>query len=492
MSQPHHDTLKKEQTQVCSWVNDLWESEVVPRLPENVEEEAHRLKAFQKVRQVSSASDLLRGLLAYVLCAPSFARLGAWAVLIGLADISKDAWRKRLRLASAWLQWLLGELLAVPAAPNWLQGHTAGQVLVIDATRLRQPGGTGDDWRLHTAYDLRAARLCQVTVTDRHVGESLLHYRLRPGDIVLTDNGYGYRRSIALVVKLQAHTVVRITPSSFPLEDKQGQPIDVLLWLAKLGAGIGSVQSLRCWCRWEEQRYEVRLIARRLSEETTRRVRQQKIRKAQKDGRTASEATLLLAGWLLLVTTLPQEEWSNQDVLCLYRARWQIELLYKRMKQMLRLEQLRSVHVESVQAIIRLLLVAWVLQEEVASSLRALLSEALSPVIEAESGTAAESTSESESGTAAEITTESGTAAESEPENLSGPISSWVLTGLCLDTLRQQVQGQWSEARLRACLPQLRRFLISSPRQRVHQETAIRRWLARPRQGIPIVLEDAA
>src|SRR6266853_5318886 len=144
MSQLHHDTLKKEQTQACTWVNDLWESEVVPRLPANLEEEAHRLKAFQKVREVRSASDLLRGLLAYILCAPSFARLGAWAVLIGLADISKDAWRKRLRLASAWLEWLLGELLAVPAAPNWLAGRTAGQVLVVDATRLRQPGGTGD------------------------------------------------------------------------------------------------------------------------------------------------------------------------------------------------------------------------------------------------------------------------------------------------------------------------------------------------------------
>jgi hypothetical protein len=47
-----------------------------------------------------------------------------------------------------------------------------------------------------------------------------------------------------------------------------------------------------------------------------------------------------------------------------------------------------------------------------------------------------------------------------------------------LDTLRQQVQGTWSEARLQACLPRLRRFLVSSPRRRRHQESAVRAWLA--------------
>jgi len=32
-------------------------------------------------------------------------------------------------------------------------------------------------------------------------------------------------------------------------------------------------------------------------------------------------------------------------------------------------------------------------------------------------------------------------------------VSSWLVSGLGLDTLRQQVQGRWSEARLQVCLP---------------------------------------
>jgi hypothetical protein len=64
-----------------------------------------------------------------------------------------------------------------------------------------------------------------------------------------------------------------------------------------------------------------------------------------------------------------------------------------------------------------------------------------------------------------------------ETSMASTPVSSWLVVGLGLDTLRQQGQGTWSAARLHLCLPRLRRFLISSPRRRVHQETAVREWL---------------
>ncbi len=60
------------------------------------------------------------------------------------------------------------------------------------------------------------------------------------------------------------------------------------------------------------------------------------------------------------------------------------------------------------------------------------------------------------------------------------PVSSWLLTGRGLDTLRQQVQGTWAQARLQACLPRLRRFLVLTPRRREHQETAGRAWLTGP------------
>ena len=460
MPRHRYDKSHKLSMQPRRVEEDLWKGEVLPRLPGDVEEQARHYKAFERTRGLSSATDLLRGLLAYVLCAPSFQRLGAWAVLIGLADMSDSAWSRRLLKASAWLLWLLGELLSVPVMGNWLQERVRGRVLLVDATRLRQPGGCGDDWRVHSGYDLKIGRLSEVSVTDQHTGETLDHFHLQPGDLVVADMGYGYRHQVAVVKRQQADAVLRITPGGFPVEDEQAGKLDVLAWLRSPGPAVRSQQ---CWCQWDGQPYGVRLIAYQLPPAVAEAARERKMARARAKGKTISAQTLFLAGWVVLISTLPAQWWPAEDVLCLYRARWQVELVYKRMKQLLRLNQLHSTTPQGIQATVRALLVAWALQEEEARQIRNLLQQAQAEVDQQE-------------------------ARPSQP-NAAKPLSSWVLTGLCLDTLRQQVQGHWSAKRLRACLPRLHRFLVSHRGRRLHQETALRAWLASSRLQRPAGLE---
>jgi DDE family transposase len=156
--------------------------------------------------------------------------------------------------------------------------------------------------------------------------------------------------------------------------------------------------------------------------------------------------------------------WSTAQVLALYRARWQTELVYKRMKQVLRLNHLRGMRPETNEASILALLVAWALHEQEAQQARARLAEAAACWQAEPSPTAQLGAQAGEEGTSGE--------SRQEP-----PVSSWLLTAVCLQTLRTVVQGYWSLERLRACLPEQQRFLRGSSRKRQHQESFIRALL---------------
>ena len=448
-----HHTASAAPTQVALPQTDLWNSEIVPHLPPDLEQQARILGAFRRRRALACATDLLRALLASVLLTTSLRHLGAWAVLADLADISAPAWHKRLIASRPFLAWLLAELLAPPLPPLRLLPQASGNILLVDATFFGQLGGSGDDWRLHTAYNFSSGRLAQVKLTDQSGGEHLGYYRLQEGDIVVADNGYGYRRSVATVRKQQAELVIRIRPSTFPFEQADGQVIDVVARLRKRG---GSVREWHGWCRdGDGERYRVRLIAAKLPPKQAAAARRRARKDARDHGRNLQPQTLLVAGWVLLITTLSAPRWDAAAVLRLYRVRWQVELVFKRLKSILHLGQLRARRRESIEAQVMALLVAWALQAEQAAWVRQHLARL--------------------------------------GQQTDGIVSSWTLSVLSVDVLRQQVRGNWGQARLHACLARLQRFLTSPVRQdREHQETVTRAWLERRPRPSLVVLEQAA
>jgi hypothetical protein len=184
-----HDTGGLVERPALALGGDPWVTEVVPRVPAHLAEQARALKAFQRVRGLATPHALLRGVLAYVLGPLSTRRWGAWAVLTGRADLAAAAWRKRLRVSNAWLLWLLGELGAAPEAPALPCPRPAGRLVLVDASPRGEPGGTGDDWRRHLAYALLAGRRHQGGVTDRRGGEHVERYRWHAGEGMVAARG---------------------------------------------------------------------------------------------------------------------------------------------------------------------------------------------------------------------------------------------------------------------------------------------------------------
>lgn len=457
MPSPDHDTMSPTSLQVERLCQEEWDNQIIPHLPAGWQESAHQLGAHVRNREIRSASDLLRGLLAYTLCVTSFRHLGAWSVLVGLAEISDTDWRKRLRQAGDWLVWLLRERLAVSACQSaFLVRGGWRRVLLLDATHLACKGARGVVWRIHTAFDLLAGRITELHLTDRKVAETLKLFDVQAGDLLISDSANGYRDRLVYVLSRGADLLTRFSVQSFPLQDEEGHALDLIRWLKGRHAPAGRVCERQVVIEYQGQKYPLRCVAKRLTPQQMQAAQRRKKQQARRDKRHITADTLYAAGWLLLVTTLPKEQWSAQQVLQLYQARWHIELLFKRIKQLLSQHRLRCSTAPTARATLASLLLGWALQEEEAVQARFCLQEAVH--------------------LAADLETADATCSEMALLE-EAPISQWRLAVLCLDHLRQTIRGFVSPEQWRTCWPRLRRFVRGSPRHRQHLYTQWCLWL---------------
>lgn len=308
--------------------------------PEDVlESSARAFGAIKRKRRVGKAADLIRLAFAYSFCRMPLRKTAAWAQICDVAHLSDVALLKRLRNSADWFGYLVGYKLANRAATR---PHSLGnmRLRLVDATSISRPGSRGTDWRIHMGFDVGRQAIDHIELTDVHGREKLNRFRFQPNELVVADSMYGIRSSLRHVLDSGADFLVWIGWRTLPLEDAEGKRFDLLSWAVNLPeAQIGQTQVFVPGDKGQ-QPFPVRLIALRKSEEAAEKTRKKKMRDALRRGNQVDPKTLLASSYVFLVTSVSKEKASAQCLMETYRFRWQIEMIFKRIKGLLRIDEL--------------------------------------------------------------------------------------------------------------------------------------------------------
>jgi hypothetical protein len=292
--------------------------------------------AIERLREFPSPDVLLRMLMLHVARGYSLRETVVRAKLANWTDISDVALLKRLRNSEEWLRSLCIELLRETVAYR-PEGTTGRTIRIVDGTIVREHGKTGSQWRI--LYSIRLPSLVcdffEVTTTiGEGSGESLNRLPVGPHELILADAGYCSIAGIEYVWQHGADVLVRVNPQSFVAYSACGRRISLLPRLRTLSKA-GQFAEWRVVLHGQGSSFAGRLCAVRKSDCAIQQAHRRLQRKASKKQMITRPGSLEFAKYVIVFTTCSSG--STVDVLRSYRMRWQIELVFKRLKSLAQL-----------------------------------------------------------------------------------------------------------------------------------------------------------
>ncbi len=323
---------------------------LVTFLPDGWQSKAKELGALTRCRKIPNAETLLRILLLHLAEGCSLRETAARLARGGIANISDVAIMDRLRGAGDWLRWMSVELMRgwITKQPGAIFG-APHRVRLVDGTRVKEPGPTGSSWCIHYSIELPTLACCDVKVQDKHgSGETFKKFDILPNDLMIGDRAYGTAPGIGHVIGNGGQVLVRFAWNLLPLWHDEVKSFDLLGHLRTLrGTKIGDWEVL---IKDGEQRYEGRVCALKKSRQATDAAIQKIKRAAQKHRSETQMETLETAGYVMVFTSIKRKELGPAAALNMYRGRWQIELVFKRLKSLLGFGHLKKTDATSIEA----------------------------------------------------------------------------------------------------------------------------------------------
>jgi hypothetical protein len=259
-------------------------------------------------------------------------------------DVTENAIMQRftpglVKFLEAALQRVLRHVLTAEAPPIELLGRFT-EVVIGDSTTVSLPEeyaeqypGCGGSYgsgkavlKIQVLWNLRQGRLHMLLEAGRasDAKSPITELPLPAGCLSIFDLGYFSLDRFERVEQAAGYWLSRLQHGT-TVCDRAGNPVNLRDFLVKNAKrGIVDVP-----VQLGEKRLSCRLVAVHVSPEIAARRRQKIWEKARDHGREPSQEYLDLQEWTIFVTNCPQSLLTWKEVVVLYRARWQIERLFK-------------------------------------------------------------------------------------------------------------------------------------------------------------------
>jgi len=211
-------------------------------------------------------------------------------------------------------------------------------VVALPESQSSKFAGCGGSYRpelaavkLQTELDLRSGEVAHIEIEQGKSPDAATvrqHARRGAGSLRIADLGYFNLPVFADMIRAREYFLSRLQFGTGVLHP-DGTPFNLLEWLQSQPPGFVDCSILLSL----KDRLPCRLIAWRVPQERADR-RRQKLREEMKRKSKPAPSVERLAwcDWSILVTNVPPEMLTPAEATVLYRARWQIELLFKRWK----------------------------------------------------------------------------------------------------------------------------------------------------------------
>lgn len=222
----------------------------------------------------------------------------------------------------------------------------------MDATYVKTEGPQGDSYSIHSCFNLGEGQFSDFKIDNTTGKEGFNQFTWAAGTIAVGDRAYAKAKHLSELVKNGVDFIVRVGLRSMNLQHLDGSKFNLIEAVRDVDEGEIASHDIQIAVKKGNKILETvqgRLLISKLSEKAQARSQKVAKRAGQKRQTTPAPDTLELANYLVLFTSLSEVTMPSSIVFTLYRLRWQIEIAFKRLKSLLKLDELKAQDDQLVQ-----------------------------------------------------------------------------------------------------------------------------------------------